>query len=257
MMYPEASWQIFGSKSEDDVVVFNYFANPIFQMPANWVMFPLAFAGLALYPNLADYETIYGQLVTQFMPVGMLGLLLGAWITPELLTAQIPNIWEAGCFTNDFYRRLIAPGKTDRHYMWITRICMLMMVSEALVFGVLVQSVTRVVLFLMLIWMPIPGVGEAHWVWWRYGGWLNLIIPWLSYPFAWLFTQIFGDLPIWQQTWLKTIAGFVFFIVLAFILPPSSDDCLMDFYRRTRPPGFWGHIRLKVEELERMGTPGL
>ncbi|MDT0651879.1 sodium:solute symporter, partial [Zunongwangia sp. F297] len=85
------------------------------------------------------------------------------------------------------------------------------------------------------------------WHWWRFNGegyfWgmLSGIIPALVFP---IFTDTL-DLYYFPVILLISIAGS---IIGTYTAGPTDDDTLMEFYKRTRPWGFWKPIKEKVKQ---------
>ena len=255
---PMTGWGVLGAKSEDDALVGNTFGTTILSWPNALIMIPMALATMVHFPEIAFPELAFGKLVRILLPSGLMGLFVGVWLTPVLITAQVGRIWQGGTFANDFYRRLVAPGKSDRHYIWITRISLLGSTALAMMYAYYTYQVVPVMFWWATLNAGHAIGGLAMYYWWRWGGWIALLTSLVQYPINIVIMNVFeGAYPVYTLQWIIMVLAWFPAMLLVWILPPSSPDVLMDYYRRTRPPGFWGHIKLQVEELERAATSGL
>jgi Na+/proline symporter len=255
---PQQGWGVLGAKSEDDAIVGNTFGTRMLSWPGSLIFIPMALATMVHFPEIAFEELAFGKLVRILLPSGLMGLFVGVWLTPVLITAQVGRIWTGGTFANDFYRRLVAPGKSDRHYIWITRISLLSSSALAMMYAYYTYQVVPVMFWWATLNAGHAVGGLATYYWWRWGGWIALLTSLIHYPINIVIMNVFeGAYPVYTLQWIIMVLAWFPAMLLVWVLPPSSPDVLMDYYRRTRPPGFWGHIKLQVEELERAATSGL
>jgi SSS family transporter len=83
------------------------------------------------------YDRLYPQFVAQHLPVGVAGLVLAA-----ILAASMSNLSAAlnalsSSTVVDFYRPYFAPGRPERHYLWVSRLATVgwMVVMGAVAYG--------------------------------------------------------------------------------------------------------------------------
>ena len=69
----------------------------------------VALAALVLYPDLEDKEMGYPKLMLDFLPVGVLGLVVASLVAAFMSTVSTQINWGASYLTNDLYRRFIRP----------------------------------------------------------------------------------------------------------------------------------------------------
>ena len=60
--------------------------------------------------------------MNDFLPMGLKGLLLAAFIAAYMSTIATHLNWGTSYFVNDFYKRFISPGKTEKTYVAVSRI---------------------------------------------------------------------------------------------------------------------------------------
>lgn len=83
----------------------------------------LGILGRALQPeSLNRPDEIYPWLVREFMGTGLKGIVVSGVLAAAISTFQGIAAAMAAVFTRDVYARLIAPDKTDSHYLMISRV---------------------------------------------------------------------------------------------------------------------------------------
>lgn len=65
-------------------------------------------------------DKIYPHFASQIMPSPLKGLVLAAIVMASI---DSPLASLSAAFVNDLYRPLLAPGRPDKHYLWVSRVC--------------------------------------------------------------------------------------------------------------------------------------
>jgi solute:Na+ symporter, SSS family len=91
----------------------------------------------------------------------------------------------------------------------------------------------------------------VRWYWWRFNGYgyaggtiVGMLIA-IMIRFSGLFT-----LTEIQMFFVTASVTFMACIVIALMTPPTDDDTLRLFYKKTRPFGFWGRIRDSIPDID-------
>jgi SSS family solute:Na+ symporter len=194
-----------------------------------------------------DFEEVLPFAVSQYVTPGFKGLLLAGLLAAFMSTfAAFINAGSA-YVVNDIYKRYVrddAPGKVYVRLGYITTI---LLVVVGLVFGYLGGNIqARTDWIVGLLYGSYVASNVLKWIWWRFNG----------YGFFYgMLTGMIGVavLPQFMEGWLaieQFPALFAFAIagsVLGTLFTrPDDEETLKDFYRKTRPWGFWGPIRAKV-----------
>ncbi|MCG8701417.1 MAG: hypothetical protein MI922_25430, partial [Bacteroidales bacterium] len=88
--------------------------------PWPWVL--VALAALVLYPNEADRGATYVMMIRDFLPAGLLGLLLAAFLAAYMSTIASQTVWGTSYIINDLFRPFIKPNADEKYYVKISRI---------------------------------------------------------------------------------------------------------------------------------------
>jgi Na+/proline symporter len=72
-------------------------------------------------PELADPENAFGFACRHLLFPGALGLLIASILAANMSTCSAFLVDSGALFTEGLYRRRVAPGRTDTHYLWVGR----------------------------------------------------------------------------------------------------------------------------------------
>ena len=206
-------------------------------------------------------DQVFGLIARDFLPKifpGLLGIFLAALLASVMSSCDSFMTATSGLFTQNLYK-VIAPGRSDRHYLTVGRIASLGVVAGGVVFAMTVPGIKA---GLEIFWKMAAMIGIAFWLglFWRRttaaGAWaatLGSLGAW------WLTTQGFfvkwlaglgaaetlklvvekdGETLIympWQMI-IYLVAGAVLGIVVSLLTKPVAKDKLDNFYALTRTP---------------------
>jgi len=71
-------------------------------------------------PKLIGNDLAYPAMLT-FLPIGMRGLIIASLFAAYRSTMETHLNWGSSYLVIDFYQRFLAPGKSERHYLWVSR----------------------------------------------------------------------------------------------------------------------------------------
>ena len=99
--------------------------------PWPWIL--VALAALVLYPAEPDKGATYVMVIRDFLPSGLLGLLLAAFFAAYMSTIASQTVWGTSYIINDLYRPFIKPGASEKYYVRISRITTFVLIIFSLV----------------------------------------------------------------------------------------------------------------------------
>ena len=194
-----------------------------------------------------DFEQILPAAISQFVPIGLMGILLAGLIAAFMGTfAGTLNATQA-YIVNDIYLKFIntkAPPVKIKSINWLAG---LVMVLISFVIGFFAKDVNDI-----LQWIVSAAYGSyvvsnvLKWYWWRFNGsgffWgmVGGLICALSFRF--LFPGVL-DLKTFP---LMLLISTVCAILGTYTSPPTDEAVLKSFYKKVRPWGFWRPIHEKV-----------
>jgi SSS family solute:Na+ symporter len=213
--------------------------------PWPWIL--VALASLLLYPSLEDPEMAYPRAMVDLMPVGLLGLMLASLIAAFMSTLTSYINLSAAYVVNDLYRPFIAPDRSERHYVAVGRLASLAALAIGITISFFTDSISDLFLLLLTLGAGIGLVYIARWFWWRVNAWSEIAAMIASSAIGFLL----GMSPRWggptfpfaAQVLINLVGSTVLWVAVTVLTPAPPMAKLVEFYRRVRPPGWWGPVR--------------
>ena len=216
--------------------------------PWPWILAGLA--SLVLYPGLEDPESAYPRMMVDLLPPGLRGMMLASLVAAFMSTIVTHINLSAAYLVNDVYRRFLVRGAGERHYVNAGRAASVLAVLVGGAIAYFATSISQLFYFLLEFGAGIGLVYLARWFWWRVNAWseiaamaasscLTLALrgsPFLGGP-SFTFPQV---------VLLNVVGSLVVWVAVTLLTPPTPMDRLEAFYRRVRPPGWWGPVRARL-----------
>lgn len=223
------------------------------------VTLPSISAGV-LWPELrqtgADRELVYGRLMKLLLPPGAMGLMVAAMLAATMSTVGDNLNFGSQILVSDIYRRWLVPNRSEKHYLFIGKISMLVIlaVSIAVVYNVLI--ITDVAIFMLSLSAAELPANWAQWWWWRFNGPARIAASFggaaifcmvVLGPRLLIYLGVAGAerlvIAWYWQTLLVMGLTTLLWIIVALLTKPDPQPLLQDFYKRARPLGFWKPFR--------------
>ncbi len=226
------------SKSEADAAKAAWLFNLLHYVVRTWPWIVVALVALILYPTLADPEIGYIQLMIDYLPAGLLGLVVASFLAAFMSTVSTQINWGASYVVNDLYLRWARPQALDRERVWVGRLASVVIVALAAMAAFFAQDIGTVFRFIIAIGTGPGAVLILRWFWWRVNAWAELaamlsgmLIALLSYMPA------FGEIDFGLRLAVTAFGSAAVWIPAMLLTPPERPETLERFYRRTRPGG--------------------
>ena len=201
--------------------------------------------------NGTDFEKVLPAAINNFLPVGLLGLvltgLLGAFMGTFSGTLNAAQAY----IVNDIYLKYINPKANTRQVITMNYAAGLSVVVTGVVLGLFVKDVNTVLQWIVSgLYGGYVASNMLKWHWWRFNasgffwGMLAGILPAIALAVLKSFGILRGlDLYYWPFLFLLSLAGSV---IGTYQAPPTEEETLKSFYRVVRPWGFWKPVHQKV-----------
>jgi Na+/proline symporter len=221
-----------------------------------------ALGAMCKWPGLnngtINKELAYGMLLAHYLPTGLLGLAVSGLAASIMSTVSSNLNFGAQVFLSDVYRRSVVPHASVGHYMNVGRVVMFVIMGLALLVATKAENLIDVSVFMLGLSSAEITANWGQWWWWRFNGAARLAAS-FGGPLIFLFNKyilfqhlilIKGD--VGYVVVLSSIAAtFVLWFLVALFTRPEPEARLLEFYRRSRPLGWWGPIAAKVMAEER------
>ena len=196
-----------------------------------------------------DFEKILPAAVNNFLPVGVLGLLLTGLLGAFMGTFSGTLNAAQAYIVNDVYLKYINPDASNKKIIRTNYIVGVLVVAIGVVLGFFAKDVNSILQWIVGgLYGGYIAANLFKWYWWRFNangflwGMASGILG------ALVFLKIYDGLflYIWPVLFIISIAGC---LIGTYTAPPTEIDTLKSFYKSVRPWGFWKPVhRLVVEE---------
>ncbi len=202
------------------------------------------------YENTVDPGKMYPKLMLNYLPTGLLGMMIAVFLAAYMSTIASQLNWGTSYLLNDFYRRFIKKDADEKHYVMISRWgIVLMIIASLLITKYILTTISGAWEFIINASAGMGLVLILRWFWWRINAWSEIsamIAPLIIYPIA----VSFGlESPI---TLYPTVIGTtIVWLVVTFITKPTNETTLAVFYKRIHPGGFgWKKYAAKFNDVK-------
>ena len=194
-----------------------------------------------------DFEQILPWVIDNFLPVGVVGLLLAGLLAAFMSTFDSTVNAGAAYLVNDLYKRYIKPGASQKTYIKASYLASFFVVALGVVFGLMAESVNQVTLWIVSgLYGGYTAPNVLKWHWWRFNGFgyfwgmIAGVAGALLVPLVFPSVSALNGFPIILL--FSTVAS----VGATLLTEPDDEETLKNFYRSVRPWGFWKPIHEKV-----------
>lgn len=200
--------------------------------------------------ELADREMAYPLILGRTLPPGLLGLVVASLLAAFMSTIDTHTNWGASYLVQDLYRRFWRPDEDPRHYVRVSRVCIVIMAVLAGTSALFVQNIASVWRFLITLGAGLGSVSALRWYWPRVTVWAEFAALGVTTTLAlglelFCTPTLFGGpnpffvilVPAWAKIVLIAAASLAAWVPMALWGPPNDPATLRRFAAKVRPPG--------------------
>jgi len=205
-----------------------------------WPWLIVAFAALAMYPNLRNLEDPgvgFPMVMRDLAPVGLRGLMLVTFFAAFMSTISTQMNWGASYLVSDFYKRFVRPDASEKHLTRVSRAASILVLVIGGVAAWLMRdtSVDEAWKMLCALGAGTGAVFMLRWFWWRINAWTEIaamIASLVYFPIVSRYVET-------TEHCMAIVAALTVVTWLAVTLLSPAEDrrTLLDFYRRIHPGG--------------------
>ncbi|MBN2893793.1 MAG: Na+:solute symporter [Bacteroidales bacterium] len=206
--------------------------------PWPWIIVGLA--ALVLYPELANNDLRYGYVyaMRDFLPVGLKGLMLVAFLAAYMSTISTQLNFGASILTNDFLMLFKRKNNSQKALVWWGRIFTILIMIFAIFVTSQVQTISGVWTFMIECGAGLGLVLILRWYWWRINAWSEftaMLVPFILYALSKFVFKL--EFP---NSFFITVGGTtISWLLITFLTKPTNHEHLAEFYSKVRPQGWW------------------
>ena len=249
--------RILATRSPREAGLMSGFVNVALFFPRYMMIAGLSVLALVFFlPELrsmgagVDFEMVLPYAIRNFVPVGLMGVLLGGLLSTFMSTFAATVNAAPAYIVNDIYKRYINPDAGSKRYVFLSKVASLAVVVTGIAFGMIVESINSITLWIVsALWGGYAASNVLKWYWWRFNGYgyfwgmVSGIIAALAVP------KLLPQISALNSFPIIFVISCLFCILGSVLTKPESDEVLMEFYQRVRPWGFWRAIHKKVIAL--------
>ncbi len=238
----------------------------VFQTSRVWMWIAVALVSIVLFPDLSDTPfgdtQAYPMVMNAYLGPGFKGLLVTGFLAAYMSTIDTHLNWGASYIMTDVYRRFIRPEATEKHYMLVTRLVVVLLMGLASAVVPFMKSVTQVWEIWALTQAGLGIIQFSRWFWWRITAFTEIALMACSLLLtvgAYAAAAVFPDFGMFGYAWaeMRFELKLTLFIavtipvslVVTYLTPEVPVAQLEAFYRKVRPGGFWSVLPEAVQAL--------
>jgi solute:Na+ symporter, SSS family len=194
------------------------------------------------------------MVLRDFLPPALRGLMVAAFLAAFMSTVGTQLNWGTSYLINDFYRRFLVRKATDKHYVFASKMFIVLLVILSGYAAANINSIQSA-------WQLLLGMGAGtgsvlllRWYWWRINAWSEISAMVAAFVVSISLQRVHfegNDSVVFAKAALiTTISTTVVWMVTTLITKPESDARLVKFYRRVQPTVHgWSRIAALAPEI--------
>ena len=209
-----------------------------------------SFAMLGVYHGIesgtiiSDPELVLPIVIKNYIPVGLKGFLIAGLMAAAMSTFDSTVNAGAAYWVKDLYQAYLRPDAKEKDLVFQSRISSLIIVALALLFSLTISNINEIWGWITMgigAGMFIPQV--IRWYWWRFNGYGYAIGTALGIVSAILTKTFGGHIAEYYSFMIASSASLLGCVLGTFLTKATDKNVLVNFYKITRPFGFWSSIR--------------
>lgn len=231
---------------------------PRYLMIASFAVLGLVYLGpeMGKMGSNIDFEKVLPLSINQFVPTGLKGLLLAGFLSAFMGTFSAFVNAAPAYIVNDIYKKYINPNASNAKYIRLSIVSSIALVVIGIIFGFNASSLNKLTLWLTsALYGGYVAANLLKWVWWRFSGagyFWGMLFGLIASTVKLFFFPEIVDIYIFPVILLVSAIGCV---IGTFAEPLPNKEAIKNFYRKTRPWGFWGPIKKEVMEEDPSFVP--
>jgi len=195
-----------------------------------------------------DFEKILPEVLSNYIPVGILGIVLAGLIAAFMSTFAANVNAGPAYIVNDLYKKFIKPDASDKELVKMSYLASFGVVLVGVTIGFFIESIDKQ--FQWITGALFGGYAASNalkWIWWRFNGYgyfwgmISGLVAAMIIPKALPEADFLTSFPIiFGLSLLGSLIG-------CLTTKPDDEDVLIEFYKNVRPWGFWKHIHKKAQ----------
>ena len=205
--------------------------------------------------NIQDPEKVMPIVINEMVPIGIKGVLVAGLMAAAMSTFDSTVNAGAAYWVKDIYQTYLNPKATEKQLLLHSRWSSIIIVVLGLLFTLAIRNINEIwgwITSSLGAGLLIPTL--ARWYWWRMNGY-GFAAGTVAGMVAAVVQRIFlPAIPEYYAFIIATTSSLVGMVIGTYLSEPTDESVLLEFYKRTRPFGYWKPIRRKLaaEKLQQI-----
>jgi len=279
--------KILSTRSPEEASKMSGFVNIILLPIRYTLIISLTALGLIYYHQInlsdgaggIDFERILPAVINNFLPVGLVGLLLAGLLGAFMSTFSGTMNAAQAYIVNDIYIKYVNPKASARRTIGMNYLVGVIVVAIGVILGFFIKDVnTMLQIIVSALYGGYIASNVLKWHWWRFnangffwGMLTGIIFALILSSLSWFVdSDIIVTNPFWHHVYEGLCAHYSFFpsyfksshllywfpalfafslagsIIGSYASPPTEISVLKSFYSTVRPWGFWEPVKQAV-----------
>jgi len=247
--------KILSTRSPEDASKMSGFVS-IILLPIRYsLIVSLTILGLLYYHEMnledatgdIDFERILPAVINNFLPVGLVGLLLAGLLGAFMSTFSGTMNAAQAYIVNDIYLKYVKPAASNKNIISMNYLVGIIVVAIGVILGFFAHNVNTVLQWIVsALYGGYVASNVLKWHWWRFnaGGFFWGMLSGILSAMVFSLYVSNNELLYWFPVlFLISLAGSV---IGSYATAPTDMGVLTAFYSNVRPWGFWAPVKKLV-----------
>jgi SSS family solute:Na+ symporter len=179
--------RILASKNERHALGATLWFNVAHYALRPWPWIIVALCSILVFPTLGDIHRAFPHVAPELigndlaypamltlLPHGALGLLVASLFAAYTSTIETHLNWGTSYLVLDFYQRFVAHGRSERHYLWVSRLVTVLLMVACGAFTLALSTAGEAFQLLLSVGAGTGLIYLLRWFWWRINAWSEI-----------------------------------------------------------------------------------
>ncbi|HQU83320.1 MAG TPA: Na+:solute symporter [Pyrinomonadaceae bacterium] len=192
----------------------------------------------------ADFELVLPYVINNFLPAGLVGLILAGLLSAFMSTFSATVNAGAAYLVNDVYKPYFNPNAKDKTLVRAGYLASILVLAAGIFVGYFLSSINSITQWIVSgLFGGYTAANILKWYWWRLNGYgyfygmltgilCALMLPVVKTQYALTFNDLYAFPVILICSAIASVVG-------SLLTNPVEAETLKKFYRDVRPWGFW------------------
>jgi solute:Na+ symporter, SSS family len=241
--------RMFSAKDEKNSLGATLWFNIAHYAMRSWPWIVTGLVAVAVYSPLgglhpsaefaAEPEKGYVMVLRDFLPPALRGLMVAAFLAAFMSTVGTQLNWGTSYLINDFYRRFIVKRGSEKHYVLVSKLFIVLLVILSGYTAAHITSIQSAWQLLLGMGAGTGGVLLLRWYWWRINAWSEISSMVAAFVVSVSLTRVEftgnSSVVFAKTAMITTAATTIVWLIVTLLTKPETDARLLTFYRKVQP----------------------